>query len=555
MLKEVKIEITNLCYRNCKHCSSEATCEKDNQLHLDINTIKRIINEAHELGATNIAFTGGEATLSDSLRDAVIYANSFDMHTKLYTMCYRTENNINLLKELNQLGLEEVIYSTATPLVVSKELSTYSIEDFIAILKRDTNLSIGFHHAITNETIGCLDDMYRYADAAADHLNKMSFLRYVPHGRGDNKLLPSKEQIEDFKRRVVELKNHYHDSVRLGSPFNVLNITHTDCNAADETMIVGFDGSVYPCDAMKYFDYFGSGGNIYVSSLKEIYNSEYFKNIRTSKNVHNESCTKCNNYTLCKSGCLGQKMIYATSLEGSKTLEWYELNAKRTMNNFSSKEEMQLNAKMGLAGETGELIDCMKKLLTHHCNAEKEDTIKRLMIDEMGDIIWYIASSLSSYYQISFDEIGHHLLHTDSSNIKVIDNNMIAYCANLKDPDCPYSNRNGSYSISKIDSLIVENESDTLHKLWEELDIISFKLRRSEEREEIVLLASELMLSLGKICHNYLKITLEEVLIANISRLQKRYPNGFDSNKASDRIQSEEIYKTDQLDSKTYIKK
>lgn len=45
-------------------------------------------------------------------------------------------------------------------------------------------------------------------------------------------------------------------------------------------MIVGFDGHVYPCDAMKYFDYFGSGGNIYQSSLPEIYDSEYFKQIR-----------------------------------------------------------------------------------------------------------------------------------------------------------------------------------------------------------------------------------------------------------------------------------
>ena len=37
MLKEVKIELTNKCSRNCKHCSSSATSDNKNLKSLDYN--------------------------------------------------------------------------------------------------------------------------------------------------------------------------------------------------------------------------------------------------------------------------------------------------------------------------------------------------------------------------------------------------------------------------------------------------------------------------------------------------------------------------------------
>ena len=36
MLKEIKIELTNKCARNCKHCSSNATNNIDNLKELDL---------------------------------------------------------------------------------------------------------------------------------------------------------------------------------------------------------------------------------------------------------------------------------------------------------------------------------------------------------------------------------------------------------------------------------------------------------------------------------------------------------------------------------------
>ena len=39
----------------------------------------------------------------------------------------------------------------------------------------------------------------------------------------------------------------------------------------------------------------------------EMYNSEYFSNIR--KFNADNSCSSCEQYSICKSGCIGQKII------------------------------------------------------------------------------------------------------------------------------------------------------------------------------------------------------------------------------------------------------
>ncbi len=61
----------------------------------------------------------------------------------------------------------------------------------------------------------------------------------------------------------------------------------------------------------------------------------------------------------------------------------YQKLALRTAN---KDKDLILNAALGLAGESGEVADLIKKHLFqgHELNKEK-------IIDELGDILWYIA--------------------------------------------------------------------------------------------------------------------------------------------------------------------
>ena len=86
-------------------------------------------------------------------------------------------------------------------------------------------------------------------------------------------------------------------------------------------MIIGFDGIAYPCDSIKYFTKLGISGNIKDNSLIDIYNSEYFNNIR--KFNTDNSCSICEKYSVCKSGCIGQKIIanYVKNKDNISTLK------------------------------------------------------------------------------------------------------------------------------------------------------------------------------------------------------------------------------------------
>lgn len=71
-----------------------------------------------------------------------------------------------------------------------------------------------------------------------------------------------------------------------------------------------------------------------------------------------------------------------------KLLE-YQKRSARTRPDLRGEEE-SLNCALGMAGESGELLDVLKKKIFHgHYAAADEYRAK--MIDELGDFIWYYA--------------------------------------------------------------------------------------------------------------------------------------------------------------------
>ena len=66
----------------------------------------------------------------------------------------------------------------------------------------------------------------------------------------------------------------------------------------------------------------------------------------------------------------------------------YQKQAIKSLNPSLNNNEILLNGVMGLCGESGEVIDILKKHLSqgHELNKEK-------MIEELGDVAWYLAET------------------------------------------------------------------------------------------------------------------------------------------------------------------
>lgn len=82
-----------------------------------------------------------------------------------------------------------------------------------------------------------------------------------------------------------------------------------------------------------------------------------------------------------------------------ETLNRYQWEALRTAASYPSGKERKTILALGLAGETGEFIDLIKKELGHG-HAEDGDRVGV----ELGDILWYIAN-LADAYGLSLSEI------------------------------------------------------------------------------------------------------------------------------------------------------
>ena len=81
------------------------------------------------------------------------------------------------------------------------------------------------------------------------------------------------------------------------------------------------------------------------------------------------------------------------------TINEYQALAMRTLNPDLDKQEILLNSVMGLCGETGEVIDHVKKHFCHGHALNKEHLIK-----ELGDVAWYLAEAAHAL-GVSLEEV------------------------------------------------------------------------------------------------------------------------------------------------------
>lgn len=74
----------------------------------------------------------------------------------------------------------------------------------------------------------------------------------------------------------------------------------------------------------------------------------------------------------------------------------YQKLSQRTLIN---NEDNIANYALGLAGETGETIDYLKKFLYHGHDIDVE-----ILIKELGDVLWYL-TALCSIFEIEIEDV------------------------------------------------------------------------------------------------------------------------------------------------------
>lgn len=89
------------------------------------------------------------------------------------------------------------------------------------------------------------------------------------------------------------------------------------------------------------------------------------------------------------------------------TINEYQKLAMVTLNPELDKKDVLINGVMGLCGESGEVIDIVKKHLAQGHELDKEK-----LANELGDVAWYLAETataigydLEDIFQMNIDKL------------------------------------------------------------------------------------------------------------------------------------------------------
>lgn len=183
------------------------------------------------------------------------------------------------------------------------------------------------------------------------------------------------------------------------------------------------------------------------------------------------------------------------------TFNEYQGLAART----ATKHDYELvNFAMGLDGESGELIDLVKKFLFHKHNVDKIKIKK-----EAGDVLWY-ASQLARILKIDFTDAFDMLnkLAEEFNNLEDKNEVIMVSCLTL------------SEAVGNISHYIDR-------KVFEKKRVKKSGLRR--ELSKVLVNLYFLITTAG--------LTIEEVAEGNIEKLKARYPEGFSSERSINRTE------------------
>jgi radical SAM protein with 4Fe4S-binding SPASM domain len=325
MLKEFKIEVTYQCDLNCIHCSSDA--HPSNRQEMSRDDCIRILAEAAQMGTRDVAFSGGEPLLWPYIFDVVKAAAQHGLNVTIYTSgC--ADDFTQKATLLHTVGASRFIFSVFGATATTHERITRKTGSFVRTQSAlqdalTAGLNTELHFVPMSSNYHELTVIARIARNLG--ASRVSVLRLVPQGRAalvrDRAL--NRVQNLELRRQIQALrKEHGHDFVRTGSPYNFLMLNdYPACFAAIDRLIIGPDLHLYPCDAFKRI---GSAELVKTedwscligTSLSECWEkSPYLENVRTYLTTDFEApCVSCKLIEQCVSGCLAQKTIAYGSL-------------------------------------------------------------------------------------------------------------------------------------------------------------------------------------------------------------------------------------------------
>lgn len=292
LLKDLHLRMTSKCNLNCLHCYAADWFYENHEL--DLNTTISLIDQAKALGCQKVTYTGGEPLVSKATIPAIKYC---------------LDNGLLVEIESNGVLIDKLIFEAKDYVLKIEYAISYDGEkmrDPKFVKKVRSNIQ-------TLKTFGCdvkiqtvltpvnLDE----ASAIFDFSSKLDirnrvFLAHSPNGNGKNVPLFT---VKEWLGIIRSLKSKYSNLI-IEVPRIFTGGTPKNCGWGYLRCEIMPNGDVTSCGPIAFNKRDFVAGNIKNHSLKELWYSKHFEDIRNiSQPNFLGVCAKCSHWKNCQGAC------------------------------------------------------------------------------------------------------------------------------------------------------------------------------------------------------------------------------------------------------------
>lgn len=313
-IEELFIEITNHCLQRCIHCSSNADCNR--YAEISFANIQDTVQRLLPMGLQSVVLSGGEPFLHPDFFAIVEFLRSKGLRYSLYTcgvVCGPqgfASIADKVFDRIKDESLDKVIFSLhAGTQETQARISGFS-SSFPSVLAsiraaKKSGIEVEIHVVPMSANYAELEQVLEIADELG--VSKVSFLRFVPQGRGTEQLRLNREQFLGLQQLYRKYQNGYKGvKIRFGTPFNCITYRGGHCTAGVNKVLINAYGEILPCEAFKYLH--GQRPTIYQQDIGEVWQNDQLLNELRAIHVDSVSiCDACPYKDGCQGGCPGQR--------------------------------------------------------------------------------------------------------------------------------------------------------------------------------------------------------------------------------------------------------
>lgn len=293
----LQIELTSKCNERCIHCYIPHHTKTE---ILPQDVIKRVLDEARDMGTLGVTLSGGEPLLHPNIHEIIDHCRENDFSITLLTNALLIDDELIDNFKKNNLDFVQVSVYSMNPKVHDAVTAVdgsfdKTISNIEKMIKNDIPVQISC--PVMKPNYRDYKDVLKWARERKINANTDFIISAQTDFNNDNlKYRLSIEEVEELMKDIIKNDEIYRENLMVDEKEVERNPDAPVCGAGYNFFSLAADGNYFPCSSWQDYDV----GNAYNQSLKDVWeNSDKLKYLRGIKRRDLKKCEGCEVASYC----------------------------------------------------------------------------------------------------------------------------------------------------------------------------------------------------------------------------------------------------------------